>query len=238
MFVLPGLIGNTQRNCFDGTAAAGGAFAVSYLSHFEDGTDASSYTNTITGGIGDPDALRKICVMFFLPKVDPAPTVTSVKITNIDGAGTTGEVTLSAVTGASMSTTNLTGYAYEGSVTSGSTADVAIVFSATVVRICGAVYRVINGTSSAGTGVGSVGSVSTLNRTPTIPSGGVGIFCAYTSSNADFLAWTNLTTEDYDAPVETTRAHSAGRRTTAGSTQVDCNATVAGTMGLLAVVYS
>lgn len=221
-----------------------GPFDVGALTSFVAATmaaDNSTYTFPIS--LGAADSGKKFYIPIYSVKADPAATVTSVKITNIDGGGASGEVTCALVTG--TNTTVATGgashltEAYEGVFPgSGTTADIQVVFSGTMVRCAGAYSRIVSGTYSSG-GVSTSTLSGTLNTGSSldIPTDGVGICHSYNSASTSYNAWTNLSTEDFDILVETGRTHSGGRRTTAGTTQVTANAPAAGVMTLTWVAY-
>lgn len=225
MFVLPGLIGNTQRNCFDKTAAAGGPFAVSYLTNLIDTVDATTYTFS-TVSLGDADAGRKILVPLYTLKADPAATISSVTIGGVSAALVTGTNTTVATGGASHLTEM-----WEAAVPTGTTGDIVITCSAQTVRMAGGVYRIVSGTSSSG-GATSGTSVQTLNTGSSlvIPTDGVGICYSFASASSNYGNWTNVddVLGDFDAVVETTRVHAGAQRATAGSTQVTATAGSAG----------
>ncbi len=211
------------------TQSGAGAFDVSYLTNLTDANDLSTYTFSGVS-FGAADAGRKIVFAFFVPKVDPPPSITSVTI-----GGVTATLVTGATVGVSPTVTNLTGYLYEAVVPTGTSGTITVVLGAAAVRFAGGVWRVISGTASSGAGNG-IASGSSATITPTIPTGGVGIFCAYNSSG-NFNAWTNLSTEDFDKTLESTRGVSGGRRTVAGATAVTANATTSGATGLVGCAY-
>lgn len=214
------------------TTDAAGAFDVSYLNTFESTTDTGTWTFSAFG-FGAADAGRKISISIYTLKADPAATITGVTI---------GGVTASLISGTNG--TVATGGAthvlewWEAAVPTGTSGDIVITCSATTVRCVGAAWRVVSGTASSGNKTSST-SASTLNSGAnlTIPASGVGLLFAYNAGASDFSPWTNLTTEDFEKIIETTRVYSGGRRTTAGSTQVTCTCGASGVMLMNWVAY-
>lgn len=232
MFVLRGLIGNTQRNCFD-AAAAGGAspFDVSYLTSNVDLSDATVYTHAgLTFGAADAD--RKIVASVLSLKVNPYADISSVTIGGVSASVITGATTSIDVTGA-----GLVHSLYEADVPTGTSGDVVVTVASTTLRSFVSLWRVVSGTSSAGA-ANSADAQTTRTLTPTIPSGGVGIFASYASLSTTFNAWTNLDTENFDSVVEGTRCSSGGVRTTAGTTAVTANVGTSSLMSIVCAVYS
>lgn len=208
----------------DGSASP---FDLSFLSVQFSASDLSTYTFS-TVGFGAADADRKIAFAFFVPKGDPPVTVTSVTI---------GGVTASFVTNTDASATAATGFIYEAAVPTGTTGDIVVTLSGgPAIRCIGGVWRIISGTSSSGQKNAS-SSASGLAVTVTIPSGGVGIYASYNAASSSYAAWNNLDAEDFDQVVETTRAAAGGRRTTAGATSVQANASAVGGMAIVGCAY-
>jgi large repetitive protein len=216
-------------------AAVFETFGVGAWAAIADTSGLTTYTfSSVSFGVADPN--RKIVVAISGVRASNAGlTISSLTIGGNAASVVSGTTLQTLADGTSSTRTAI----YELAVPTGTSGDIVVTFSAACVRCTGAVARVIDTAGTGGSSGQSIGDFTTAlgSITVTIPTGGVGVYYSYNSANASFNAWTNLTTEDFDTTVASTRAHSAGRRTTAGSTAVTADIAAAATHNLVGCAY-
>lgn len=177
MFILPGLIGNTQRNVFDKAVVAG----ATYVLTDQKKSSAAGATHTFTTtAIGTATATRTVLVL--AAGWGAASAVTGI---TIDG------VAANLVTGTDVTSFSFGQGAFALNVTSGTTATIAVTFAGSM-ALCGIRVYCLDGVNSTFTQADAdVGYGASQTNSVTIPSGGFAISFSLFQNNTSAGTFSN-----------------------------------------------
>lgn len=168
------------------TGGGGGPVAITQTDHGESATDSNTYTFTARA-LGTAQADRRIIVALSMRVAGTTTTVSSVTVAGISAT----QVVSSPNNGGGNTTL---AELWVAAVPTGTTGDVVITFSATVLRCGSNVWRMVGSASSTASATGtSTADPGTANLT--IPANGaaVGFAVADFAGSGQGVNWTNLT---------------------------------------------
>jgi len=193
-------------------ASSGPTVTISFTASSTTDSDATNYAGSFDGiSIGTADSARRVFVSINGPrKTGGDRTVSSVSIGGVSAALTVRQ-------------TSPNGDAHEvwsAVVTSGTTADIDIEFSATMDACAIGVWSVYDGDSSFTT---ATDTGTSLSQTVTVPSGGV-VLAAGRSINNTTATWSAGLTENFDTQFNPAGGTDSGATssTLSGSSTVAC----------------
>jgi hypothetical protein len=170
----------------------------SFLQAASSTTDTNAYTFAAQN-LGAADPNRYIIVAAMARRAG----VTAMTISSITVGGVAATIVVQLQ--ANPTNTNIAGLAI-AAVPDGTTGDVVVTFSQTMVRCGIALYRAVGISSATPTDTGS-NAVDPISDTLNVLAGGFAIGCVIGGSGTTTVAWTNLT-ENYDANIESAITYS------------------------------
>lgn len=198
----------------DAPVSGGGTVAISNTAGATSvsGTDAASYTFAAQS-LGSAAADRRIYIGV-CARGAATPSILSVTVAGVV-ASPIGTITH----GSTLSRTSL----YVADVPTGTTGDVVVTFTATVLRCGIGLWRVTGANSFAVSTQVATSTADPATANLTIPANGGAIGYGFTSHSTPLThAWTGMT-EEFDSVVETNFTHTGASTTTTGAVSVSCD---------------